>query len=691
MKATSIQTIKRRYAQCCLLLAMVYAFSSFSGDVYAANSVAVSLKGSSERITYGQSVTLQSTVTDRTEGSNSLPAGTLIFLDNGSTVIQSPQTLIPQAPEVISVVSPPGSIPSGYKLVCMVNANELSSAPACPVLKWGEYTFWGYSDTNNMGDFNIVQYDGKGSIVNQIADGQSHASGVRYLYKITLDTDAQTVTFWGQSDYHKTLSWSNLQAANSSASVTTSALSVGSHAIQAKYVSGDGRHFNADSSNFTINVDKAIPNVSLTSSVASTVYGEQVRFTAGISSVGGLAPTGGVIFYDNGQPIGIGPVSSGTGSVASAVYETASLAEGNHQITAVYSGDFNYESRSSAPVTQTVGSFVSSLSLTTSENPITYGSNVTLTARVPVMNSVPVTGSVIFNDGTNILGEAPIGTNGVAQWVAPLLSAGSHTISASYSGDLHYPASGDSEVLTVRKLGSTVQTTLASSAVEGNPVGMDVHVGTLDNSVMPEGSVYMIIDQQPKDPTELDGNGNVHFSLPQLSIGSHTIQAAYRGNGNVENSVSTERTLNVLPRGVAQLDNLTVSGIELSSAFDPNKSNYTAIVSYGTSSVIVTPHFGPAALTVTVNGTANASGSPSESIALREGLNVIDVVVTALDGATKMKYNLILFRESNDRVSVSTIMQQIDAKLDVNGDDQFGAADVKIMLSRIKPMFVNAP
>ncbi|MDQ0088940.1 hypothetical protein J2T12_002350 [Paenibacillus anaericanus] len=425
MRESSLFTRKRLYAQSCLLLSIVLLLSSLSGEAFAANTVKVSLTGSVNTVTYGQSVTLNSTVTDSSEGSNSVPVGSITFYDNGS-VITGPQTLVPQSPEIIRVVSPPGSVPSGYKQACMIDGRDTGAAPApdCPVLKWGEYTFWGYSDTDNMGKFNIVQYDGKGNIVNQIADATP--SGVRYLYQITLDNVAQTVTFWGQGDLQKVISFSSLKAASSTASLTTPILSVGSHVIQAKYVSDDGQHANNESLEFTVNVPKIAPTVSLTSSMASSVNGERVSFTAGVTSVSDLVPGGEVIFYD-------GTVEVGRSSVTSAVYSTASLTPGVHKITASYSGDDNFESRTSSPLNYIVNTIAPNLSLTSSSSQVTYGSGVTFTSQVPSINAVPVTGTVTFNDGTTLLGVVNIGADGIAECSAPLLSAGNHTITASYS------------------------------------------------------------------------------------------------------------------------------------------------------------------------------------------------------------------------------------------------------------------
>ncbi|GGH20833.1 hypothetical protein GCM10008013_18400 [Paenibacillus segetis] len=593
---------------------------------FAANTVEVSLTGSANTVTYGQSVTLKSTVTDNTEGSNRVPVGSLTFYDNGSVII-GPQSLVPQSPEIIRVVSPPGSVPSGYKQACMIDGrnNNPVGAPDCPVLKWGEYTFWGYSDNDNNNNFNIVQYDGKGNIVNQdIVD-----SDFRYLYDITLNNNTQMVTFWGQGNKEKELSFSYLKAANSTASLTTPVLSVGSHVIQAKYVSSDSQqHADNESLEFIVNVPKTAPTVSLTSSVASSVYGERASFTAVVPSVSGLVPTGEVIFYD-------GTVEVGRSNITSAVYSTASLALGVHKITASYSGDDNFESRTSSPLNYTVNAILSNLSLTSSSSQVAYGTGVTFTAQVPSINNIPITGTVTFNDGTNLLGIVPVGTDGTAQWSAPLLSVGSHTITANYSGDSHYSASSQSVLQSVDKIGSIINVKVPLSTIVGDALGADVDVVTLGN-VVPTGTVDIIIDNQTVASSDLDGNGRVYFKLPQLSVGSYTLQAAYRGTDMIKDSVSLTQTLNVLN----PLNNVGLSGIRLSSGtltpvFSAGTTSYKANVANNTSSIIVTPSTYDSLSTVTVNGEPVLSGQASGSIHLNVGSNLISIVVTAQDGTTK--------------------------------------------------------
>jgi len=87
-----------------------------------------------------------------------------------------------------------------------------------------------------------------------------------------------------------------------------------------------------------------------------------------------------------------------------------------------------------------------------SENPSTFGDDVTLTATATPTLAAPgvPTGTVTFREGPNVLGTAPVATvqdQRQASLSVSGLSAGTHQITAEYSGDATYGAS-TSAVLT---------------------------------------------------------------------------------------------------------------------------------------------------------------------------------------------------------------------------------------------------
>jgi hypothetical protein len=105
--------------------------------------------------------------------------------------------------------------------------------------------------------------------------------------------------------------------------------------------------------NGTLAVSKDTPgqggvaNITLTSSPNPSALGQSVTFTATVPA----GATGTVQFMDGSTLLGTGTVSSTT-----ATFTTSSLAAGTHPVTAVYSGDTNFNSATSAVDNQVVNS-----------------------------------------------------------------------------------------------------------------------------------------------------------------------------------------------------------------------------------------------------------------------------------------------------------------------------------------------
>jgi hypothetical protein len=99
----------------------------------------------------------------------------------------------------------------------------------------------------------------------------------------------------------------------------------------------------------------------------------------------------------------------------------------------------------------------------------------------------------------------------------------------------------------------------------------------------------------------------------------------------------------------ADLSALAVSAGTLSPAFASGTIAYTASVNNATTSITLTPTRAEANATITVNGTAVASGAASGNITLTVGANVITTIVTAQDGTTLKTYTLTVTRAKADQ------------------------------------------
>ena len=190
----------------------------------------------------------------------------------------------------------------------------------------------------------------------------------------------------------------------------------------------------------------------LTSSANPSTAGQSVTFTATVTGPTGntTVPTATVSFLDGTTTLGSGTLN-GSGV---ATYSTSTLSAGSHSITAVYGGDSNFSGSTSAVLTQVVNTPVllsTTTALASSPNPSAPNQSVTFTASVagPSGATATPTGSVNFLDGSTSLGSGTLDATAKATFSTSTLSAGSHSITAQYSGDATYTGSTSSAVTQV--------------------------------------------------------------------------------------------------------------------------------------------------------------------------------------------------------------------------------------------------
>jgi hypothetical protein len=170
--------------------------------------------------------------------------------------------------------------------------------------------------------------------------------------------------------------------------------------------------------------------------------------------------------------------------------------------------------------------------MASSGNPSVWGSDLSLSATVTPTDGAGVpTGMVTFSEGSAILGQAGL-TNGVATLAPASMSAGTHTITASYPGDSNNLASSGQLVESIKSVATT--TTIASSgnpSVWGEHVKLSANVAPTEGAGIPTGTVTFsegsaILGQAPVD------KGVATMDTAGLSVGGHTVTASYDGNSD---------------------------------------------------------------------------------------------------------------------------------------------------------------
>jgi hypothetical protein len=117
-----------------------------------------------------------------------------------------------------------------------------------------------------------------------------------------------------------------------------------------------------------------------------------------------------------------------------ATFTTSSFSAGVHGPVAVFHGNSIYAaSQSTGPVLNILPSQTTTIQLTATPNPATFGQAVTLRAALTGSYGTPV-GSVTFIDSGQNLASVTL-VNGVASFTTSTLALGSHSIQVSYPGN----------------------------------------------------------------------------------------------------------------------------------------------------------------------------------------------------------------------------------------------------------------
>ena len=130
--------------------------------------------------------------------------------------------------------------------------------------------------------------------------------------------------------------------------MTTAKIPVGADTLTATY-NGDAFNAKSVSPAITQTVRQASISIVLTSYPNPSTFGTSVKFTAKLTSNGGLPSGQPVTFSYNGATLGTANVNS----IGVATFYTTALPRGSDLVTAAYAGTVDY-SAASATVTQVV-------------------------------------------------------------------------------------------------------------------------------------------------------------------------------------------------------------------------------------------------------------------------------------------------------------------------------------------------
>ncbi len=246
-------------------------------------------------------------------------------------------------------------------------------------------------------------------------------------------------------------------------------------------------------------------------------------------------------------------------------------------------------------------------SLAASVNPGIAGATVRLTATVSAPSALPgsgaIDGNVTFMDGTTTLGTGAISPSSVATLDLNSLPVGSHSWSASHTGNVNYAISRS----TV--LPETVQ--LATTSVQLNssftfPIagsGITLTAIVSGTGSVPTGTVTFYDGNASLGTSTVNGTGQANFSVSTLGAGSHAITASFGGDAKDSGSTSSP---------LAQLVLQAVTSIALTSSANPSVAGVS--------------------LTFIASLTSNGS-LPKGQITLKEGSTTLAIGTLGVTGA----------------------------------------------------------
>lgn len=417
---------------------------------------------------------------------------------------------------------------------------------------------------------------------------------------------------------------------NGKAVLATTALTVGTRTITAAY------HDDTASANFadsfgTVNnyiVVAASTTTTVTANPGSSVFGQSVTFTATVTSPGGTPPIGNssVEFVDTTTGTVLGYGTPGAGNTA--VLTTNVLTVAVHTITATYTdtNDNNFSpssgSRPGFVVSKASSSVAVSADWSTEPTTAVFGQDVTFIATVTSPTGTPPIGnsSVQFVDATTgtVLGFGTPGGGNTASITTNLLSAATHTITATYTGSSNFNGNtGSLSTFVIAAADTTITSFTSSAAFPG--VGQTVTFTATASANNPStaavnGGSITFVDTTTGltlGTAAVNASGTASVNASFTTTGIHDITAKYNG-GNPRFNASAIANLAVTVRKAS-----TVSVSPISPAVFGQTLNYAVTVA-GTpgvpsGSVLVTDtstgiDYGPFVLNALGKTTATLTG-----------------------------------------------------------------------------------
>ena len=322
----------------------------------------------------------------------------------------------------------------------------------------------------------------------------------------------------------------------------------------------------------TITVDQADTTTTITSEVPDpSVVGQSVPvdYSVAVNAPGAGTPTGTVTVTDG--------VDSCTGTVAAGQCTLTFSHAGSASVTATYNGDSNFNASTSVPAITHVTNLADTSTTITSlaPNPSVVGQAVTIDYGVAVTSpgAGSPTGNVTVSDGT----LSCTGTVAAGQCTITFTTAGTHVLTATYTGDSDFNGSVSTSQDQVVNAAPTT-TTITADTPNPSVVGQDVTVTfsvqpNAPGAGSPTGNVTVSDGADSCTGTVASGQCTVTLT----AAGAKSLTATYAGDGNFAGSSSAPDPHQVNKAGTTTL--ITSQSPDPSNLSQPVTVKYSVSVS----------------------------------------------------------------------------------------------------------------
>ena len=354
--------------------------------------------------------------------------------------------------------------------------------------------------------------------------------------------------------------------ANGSATLTLSALPVGSYTITANY-SGDG-NYAGSTSPVPVSITVTIVNASLMATISpssNVPYGSTGTVTATVILPNSSGAPAGTVSATIESVTGalytatLSPNPGGNTATANIVVAAPAPNSKGYTVEVACQGNTNFQCQS--PVDLTMTTVLGNTLITLTVNPAApqAGQPVTITATINnggnATGTYTFSGSVVFYDNGVILATAPVATN-VASISKTLSGNIQHSIVAKYSGDANWNPSNSAALAVAPTLlpASLTLTANTYNTLAGvNIVFTATAFTTVADTVGPTGTVTLYDTfngsvVQLGSPTLIPNGPNQSiavFSTTGLLAGTHSVYAVYNGDTNFNDATSPTMSLNL--------------------------------------------------------------------------------------------------------------------------------------------------